>query len=93
MQAINEVFKYVNENIGYRASLGVISSSGAAKTILAWGAINTETQQVWVPTLDDVKATTWPDAIWTPMNQQQASLFEAAYQKEKSVRQEWLHSI
>lgn len=92
MKAINEVFKYVNEHAGYRASLGVISSSNAAKTILAWGAINTDTDDVWVPSLADIKAT-WPDAHWTPMNQKQASLFEEAYQKEKSVRQEWLHSI
>lgn len=92
MQAINEVFHYVGQHAGFRASLGVITSSRAGKTILAWGAINTETEQHWVPSLDDVK-TAWPDAQWTPMNQKQASLFDEAYAKEKSIRQEWLHSI
>lgn len=91
-QAINEVFKYVNEHQGYRASLGIIASPNAGKTILAWGAIDQQTDEVWVPELENIKHS-WPDARWTPMNQQQASLFDEAYQREQKPRQDWLLSI
>jgi hypothetical protein len=91
-KAINEVFKFVNDQPGYRASLGVISSSKAEKTILAWGAVNLETDEIWVPELEDIKHS-WTDAKWTPMNQQQASLFDDAYQREHTPRQEWLLSL
>lgn len=92
VKAINQVFQFVNEQTGYRASLGVITSTSAGKTILAWGALNIDTGDTWVPELADVRIS-WPDAQWTPMSQQQASLFEEAYQNEKSIRHEWLHSL
>ncbi len=91
-QSINQVFKYVSERPGYRASLGVIASPRAAKTILAWGAVNEATEETWVPELTDIQHS-WPDAKWTPMNQKQASLFDEAYQREQKPRQDWLLSI
>jgi len=91
-KAINEVFQYVNEQAGFRPSLGVIASSRAAKTILAWGAVNTDTDETWVPELKDIKHT-WPDARWTPMTQKQASLFDVAYERESTPRQDWLASL
>ncbi len=91
-QAINKVFKFVSEHKGYRASLGVIASPHAAKTILAWGAIDQQTDDVWVPELENIKQS-WPDARWTPMNQKQASLFDEAYQREQKPREDWLLSI
>lgn len=91
-QAINTVFKFVSENPGYRASLGVIASAAATQTVLAWGAVNEDQDDVWVPELNDIRHS-WPDATWTPMTQQQASLFDEAYQREQTPRQDWLLSL
>lgn len=91
-QAINAVFKFVNETPGYRASLGVVTSVVHAETQLVWGAVNPETDDVWVPELAELQRL-WPDAKWTPMTQQQASLFDAAYQRELAPRQDWLLSL
>lgn len=91
-QAINEVFKHVSQNPGFRASLGVISSPSASQTILAWGAVNAATDEIWVPELENILHS-WPDAIWTPMNQQQAALFDDAYQREQKPREDWLLSL
>jgi hypothetical protein len=91
-KAINEVFKYVSKHSAFRASLGVISSSNAEKTVLAWGAVNLETEESWVPELNNIRHS-WKDAKWTPMSQKQASLFDEAYQREQKPRQEWLLSI
>ena len=91
-QAINTVFKFVSENPGYRASLGVIASSLASKTLLAWGAVNEDSEDIWVPELNNIRQS-WPDATWTPMTQQQASLFDEAYQRAQTPRQDWLHSL
>lgn len=91
-QAINQVFKYVSEHEGFRASLGVISSPSASKTILAWGAFNERTEERWVPELKNILHS-WPDASWTPMTQKQASLFDEAYQREQKPRQDWLISF
>ncbi len=89
---INLVFGYVQKNPGFRPSLGVIVSSSQEKTILAWGAHNPSTDELWVPELADIKVS-WPDAKWTPMSQQQASLFDSAYEREQKPREDWLLSI
>ena len=90
--AISEVFKYVSEQPAFRASIGVVHSLKAAQTILLWGAVNPQTQESWVPELEDIRHS-WPDAEWTPLSQQQASLFDAAYRSEQRPRQDWLLSI
>lgn len=89
---IHQVFKYVSDNQGFRASLGVISSTKKERTVLAWGAIDPQTGESWVPELKNILCS-WPDAQWTPMNQRQASLFERAYEREMKPRQDWLLSI
>lgn len=89
---INQVFKYVNHHRGYRASLGVITNTGERESILAWGAVEEETGKAWVPDLNNVRLS-WPDAEWTPMSTQQASLFERAYERERETRQDWLMSL
>lgn len=91
-QSISKVFKYVSEHEGFRASLGVITSPSASQTILAWGAVNTKTGEQWVPEMENVLQS-WADAVWTPMNQKQASLFDDAYRREQKPRQDWLISF
>lgn len=91
-KAINRVFRFVSEQSGYRASLGVIASSQASKTVLTWGAVNEETGETWVPELNNLKQS-WSDAHWTPITQQQAALFDQAYQREQTPRQDWLLSL
>ncbi len=89
---INHVFKYVNENRGYRASLGVISSALFNKTILAWAAINKDSGEIWVPELTVINKS-WPDAQWTPLTQRQASLFDTAYERESLPKKNLMSSI
>lgn len=91
-KAINRVFKFVTENTGYQASIGIITSGQAAGKVLAWGAVHPENGDVWVPELDTILRS-WPDASWTPITQQQASLFDEAYRREQTPRQQWLLSL
>jgi hypothetical protein len=90
--SIYQVFKFVSNHQGFRASLGVISSQRNSKSVLAWGAIHKENGKTWVPELEKILVSC-PDAQWTPMNQKQSSLFDQAYEREVNSGQEWLLSI
>ncbi|TCS37666.1 hypothetical protein [Reinekea marinisedimentorum] len=90
--SIHQVFKYVCRHQGFRASLGIISSTSKEKTMLAWGAIHASSGETWVPELNNMLSS-WPDARWTPMNQQQASLFDQAFERETKPGQDWLMSV
>ncbi|MEJ2072934.1 MAG: hypothetical protein P8X79_05690 [Reinekea sp.] len=83
---INQVFKFISDNRNYKLSLGVITSKLAGKTILAWGAIDADSDDIWVPELDDIKHS-WSDAQWTSITQHQAALFDSAYQRDFSHEQ------
>ncbi len=90
--AIHKVFRFISDHRDYRLSLGVISSAKAGETLLAWGAVKGDGEDIWVPELENIQSS-WPDAQWTPVNQQQAALFDSAYQRDFSPRNDWLLSI
>lgn len=90
--AMSQVFKFISNNPGYRPSLGVISSAIQSSTMVSWGAISNDNKTSFVPQLEELK-TSWPDAYWTPLSQQQASLFDKAYERERGAREDFLLSI
>ena len=78
---IDEVFKFISDHKDFRPTLGVVSSNHYAKTLVTIGAIHRKTNERWVPGLYKAKAQ-WPDAQWTPITEEQAELFDAAYKEE-----------
>ena len=90
--AMSQVFKFISKNPGYRPSLGVITSVIQSSTMVAWGAINKDGEVSYVPALEEMKKS-WPDATWTPISKQQASLFDKAFERERGAREEFLLSI
>jgi hypothetical protein len=91
-QAMNQVFKFISNNPGYRPSLGVISSVIHCTTFVTWGAVGKNNEAPFVPQLEELK-TDWPDACWTQLSQQQASLFDKAYERERGDLDDFLLSI
>ena len=91
-QAMSQVFKFISNNPGYRPSLGVITSVLHSTTFVTWGAISKDDDAPFVPEFEELKSS-WPDACWTPLSQQQASLFDKAYERERGAREDFLLSI
>lgn len=77
--AISTVFEYINTHPGYRATMGVIVSQQAQQTVLCWGAVSADDAS-YVPDLAYYRAR-WPDAEWMPLSEQQAQLFDQAYDR------------
>jgi hypothetical protein len=90
--AMSQVFKFISNNPGYRPSLGVITSVIQSTTMVSWGAISKDNDTSFVPQLEEMKIS-WPDASWTPLSQQQASLFDKAFERERGAREDFLLSI
>lgn len=77
--AISTVFEYINRHPGFRATMGVIVSQQAQQTVLCWGAVSDD-ETSYVPDLTHYR-TRWPDADWMPLSEQQAQLFDQAYDR------------
>lgn len=77
--AISTVFEYINSHPGYRATIGVIVSQQAQKTVLCWGAVSDDDIS-YIPDLAYYQIR-WPDAEWMPLSEQQAQLFDQAYDR------------
>lgn len=77
--AISTVFEYINSHSGYRATMGVIVSQQAQQTVLSWGAVSDDDAN-YVPDLAHYRIR-WPDAEWMPLSEQQAHLFDQAYER------------
>jgi hypothetical protein len=87
--AMSQVFKFVSENPRYRPSLGVITSVIHSSTFVTWGAICEDNDKHFVPHLDEL-IPNWPDARWTQLSKEQASLFDKAYERERDAREDFL---
>jgi hypothetical protein len=79
--SVNEVYKFISRHKDFRLSLGVVTSNKLGKSKVTLGAVNKITKERWVPDLEKAK-NEWPDAQWTPITEQQAALFDAAYENE-----------
>lgn len=73
---IAQVFEFISQNPGFRATMGVVISHSAKETVLCWGAV--KGAEHVVPELAVFQAR-WPDAIWMPLSEQQAQLFDEAW--------------
>ena len=77
--AISTVYEYINTHSGYRATMGVIVSQQAQQKVLCWGAVSDDDAN-YVPDLAYYRVR-WPDAEWMPLSEQQAQLFDQAYDR------------
>lgn len=80
---IAQVFEFISRNRGYRANMGVIVSHAAKKTVLCWGAVKGDEHVV--PELPAYR-NHWPDAVWMPLSEQQAQLFDDAWKDQRGDR-------
>lgn len=91
--AIAQVFEFISQNRGYRANMGVVVSKAAQQTVLCWAAV--KGQDFYVPELESYQRR-WPDAVWIPLSEQQARLFDHAWEQqqrpqEDSVNRSFMH--
>lgn len=85
---IAQVFEFISQNRGYRANMGVVISHAAKQTVLCWGAVKGDDHVV--PGLSAYRSR-WPDAVWMPLSEQQAQLFDEAWddQRNELTRNAW----
>ena len=81
--AIAHVFEFISQNRGYRANMGVVVSKAAQQTVLCWGAV--KGSDFYVPELEGFQRR-WPDAVWIPLSEQQAQLFDHAWEQQQPER-------